>query len=229
MRTHGEQSPGQAPGENAAAERMVRLQVEGRDVRDRRVLDALRRVPRHLFVPAGNRAAAYDDHPVAIGHGQTISQPYIVAFMTELLELRGTERVLEVGTGSGYQTAVLCELASAVFSVERIPELAERARSTLARLGYANVSMRIGDGSVGWPQEAPFDRILVTAASPAVPAALRDQLADNGLIVLPVGDLRGAQELVVARRTGATIALRTSIGCRFVPLVGLGGFPETGR
>jgi protein-L-isoaspartate(D-aspartate) O-methyltransferase len=204
---------------------MVRMQVESRDVRDRRVLDAMRRVPRHLFIPSASLSAAYDDHPVAIGHGQTISQPYIVAFMTELLELRGPERVLEIGMGSGYQTAILCELAASVYSVERIPPLAERARAVLAGQGYPNVSIRIGDGSVGWPEEAPFDRILVAAASPEVPAALRDQLADNGLIVVPVGAIQGAQDLVVARRTGSTISLRTSIGCRFVPLLGRHGWP----
>jgi protein-L-isoaspartate(D-aspartate) O-methyltransferase len=208
---------------------MVRTQVESRDVRDPRVLDAMRRVPRHLFVPSASLYAAYEDHPVAIGHGQTISQPYIVAFMTELLELRGPERVLEIGTGSGYQAAILCELAAAVYSVERIPQLAERARAALAQRGYSNVSVRLGDGSMGWPEEAPFDRILVAAASPEVPSALREQLADNGLIVVPVGDLRGAQDLVIARRTGSTISLRTSIGCRFVPLLGRGAFPEPGR
>jgi len=220
----------QTPGEsNEAAERMVRLQIESRDVRDRRVLDAMRRVPRHEFVPSGGRASAYEDRPVAIGHGQTISQPYIVAFMTELLELRGGERVLEIGTGSGYQTAILCELCGEVYSIERIPPLAERARETLADLGYLNVWIRLGDGSEGWPEHAPFDRILVTAAAPAVPPALRTQLADNGLLVLPVGDLRGSQELVVARRIGGIFSVRTSIGCRFVPLLGRGGFPESGR
>jgi protein-L-isoaspartate(D-aspartate) O-methyltransferase len=218
------------PGDlNPAADRMVRLQVETRDVRDRRVLAAMRRVPRHLFVPAGSRGAAYEDHPVAIGHGQTISQPFIVAFMTELLELRGTERVLEVGTGSGYQAAILAELCEAVFSVERIPELAELARVTLRDLGYRNVSVRTGDGSEGWPEEAPFDRILVTAAAPELPGALRDQVGDNGLIVLPVGDIRGTQEIVIARKVGSSISIRESIGCRFVPLLGAGGFPDPGR
>ena len=208
---------------------MVSLQVEARDVRDQRVLAALRAVPRHLFVPPGGRSAAYDDHPIAIGHGQTISQPYIVAFMTEALELRGGERVLEIGTGSGYQTAILAELCAEVFSVERIPELADRARAVLAAEGYANVTVRTGDGSEGWSEKAPFDGIIVTAAAPEVPAALRDQLADNGLLVLPVGDIRGSQELVVVRRVGSSTSTRASIGCRFVPLLGRGGFPETGR
>ena len=219
-----------SPGEqNQAADRMVRLQVELRDVRDRRVLSALRRVPRHLFVPPGSRAAAYEDHPISIGHGQTISQPYIVAFMTEALQLRGSERVLEIGTGSGYQTAILAELCAEVFSVERIPELADRARGVLAELGYDNVSVRTGDGSEGWPEKAPYDAIIVTAAAPEVPAALRDQMADNGLLVVPVGDIRGTQELVIARRIGASYSIHASIGCRFVPLLGRGGFPESGR
>ncbi len=208
---------------------MVRLQVESRDVRDPRVLAALRHVPRHLFVPAGSRSAAYEDHPVTIGHGQTISQPYIVAFMTELLELRGNERVLEIGTGSGYQTAILAELCASVFSMERIPELAERAHEALRGLGYGNVQVRTGDGSAGWPEKAPFDRILVTAAAPEVPAALADQVGDNGLIVLPVGDMRGTQELVIARKVGAHLSMRVSIGCRFVPLLGSGGFRDAGR
>jgi protein-L-isoaspartate(D-aspartate) O-methyltransferase len=208
---------------------MVRLQVETRDVRDQRVLAALRAVPRHLFVPAGSRSAAYDDHPIGIGHGQTISQPYIVAFMTEALELRGGERVLEIGTGSGYQTAVLAELCAEVFSVERIPELADRARAVLAAEGYANVTVRTGDGSEGWPEKAPFNGIIVTAAAPEVPPALGQQLADNGLLVLPVGDIRGSQELVVVRRIGSSTSARASIGCRFVPLLGRGGFPEPGR
>jgi protein-L-isoaspartate(D-aspartate) O-methyltransferase len=214
---------------NEPAERMVRLQIESRQVLDRRVVDAMRRVPRHLFVPSGGRASAYEDRPVAIGHGQTISQPYIVAFMTELLELRGAERVLEVGTGSGYQTAILSELSAEVYSVERIGALAERARATLVDLGCRNVRIRLGDGSLGWPEEAPFDRILVTAAAPSIPPALRDQLADNGVLVVPVGDLKGTQELVVARKTGATVSVRESIGCRFVPLLGRGGFPDSGQ
>jgi len=208
---------------------MVRLQVESRDVRDVRVLAALRRVPRHLFLPAASRGAAYEDHPVAIGHGQTISQPYIVALMTELLELRGNERVLEIGTGSGYQTAILAELCATVFSMERIPELAERAREALRDLGYGNVLVRTGDGSEGWPEKAPFDRVLVTAAAPEIPAALLEQIGDNGVIVLPVGDLRGTQELVIARKIGSRVSIRGSIGCRFVPLLGSGGFPDPGR
>jgi protein-L-isoaspartate(D-aspartate) O-methyltransferase len=212
--------------ENPAAQRMVRLQIENRDIRDPRVLDAMRWVPRHLFVPVGSRATAYEDHPVSIGHRQTISQPYMVAFMTDALELRGGEKVLEIGTGSGYQTAILAELSREVYSVERIPELAEAARQVLESLGYRNVNLRTGDGCEGWPESAPFDRILVAAAAPDVPESLRSQLADNGVMVIPVGDWRRTQEIVVARRTGAVIAIEHSIGCRFVPLIGRGGFPE---
>ena len=211
-----------------AAERMVKLQIEQRDIRDQRLLEAMRRVPRHLFAPRAERNSAYEDHPVSIGRRQTMSQPYMVAVMTQALELRGPERVLEVGTGSGYQAAVLAELCSAVFSVERIPQLAESARLTLAELGFANVQVRAGDGSEGWPEEAPFDRIIVTAAAPTVPEALCRQLADNGILVLPVGPMEQAQELVIARRTGSAMSYERAIGCRFVPLIGRWGFTETG-
>jgi protein-L-isoaspartate(D-aspartate) O-methyltransferase len=216
------------PGEpNRAAERMVRLQIENRDIHDSSVLEAMRRVPRHLFVSPGSRGSAYEDHPLPIGHGQTISQPYMVAFMTQALRLRGPERVLEVGTGSGYQAAVLAELAAEVFSLERIPELAAAAEKTLASLGYGNIHLGTADGSLGWPEHAPYDRILVAAAAPRVPQALCAQLADNGIMVIPVGDWRRAQQIVVARRTGGHLSMEQSIGCRFVPLVGLGGFDGT--
>ena len=214
---------------NPAAERMVHLQLEQRDITDQRVRAAMRAVPRHLFVPPGSRSSAYDDHPVSIGRGQTISQPYMVALMTQALELRGRERVLEIGTGSGYQTAVLAELCAAVWSVERIPELAERAARILAELGDDNVALRTADGSAGWPEEAPFDRIVVTAAAPSVPAPLVSQLADNGVLVLPVGDWRRAQELVIVRRTAGAVSVERSVGCRFVPLIGSAGFPDTDR
>jgi protein-L-isoaspartate(D-aspartate) O-methyltransferase len=211
---------------NEAAERMVKLQIENRDIRDARVLDAMRKLPRHLFVPSGSRALAYADHPVPIGQRQTISQPYMVAFMTQALELRGGERVLEIGTGSGYQTAVLAELCRAVFTIERIPELAAAAGSSLAALGYQNVTRCVGDGSQGWPENAPFDAILVAAAAPSIPPALLNQLADNGIMVIPVGDWRRSQEIMVARRAGGSVSVERSIGCRFVPLIGAGGFPE---
>jgi len=212
----------------ASAERMVRLQLRTRDIVDDRVLDAMSRVPRESFVPTGSRAKAYDDSPLPIGHRQTISQPYMVAFMTQALALRGPERVLEVGTGSGYQTAVLAELCRQVFSVERIPELAATALRAVADLGYCNVTIRVGDGSAGWPEEAPFDRILVGAAAPAVPPVLGDQLADNGILVVPVGDWRGTQVVVLVRRTGRVLSVEQTIGCRFVPLIGTGGFPPAG-
>jgi protein-L-isoaspartate(D-aspartate) O-methyltransferase len=214
---------------NEAAQRMVRLQMESRGIGDARVLDAMRRVPRHLFVPPGSRSIAYEDRPVSIGHKQTISQPYMVAFMTQELELRGTERVLEIGTGSGYQTAILAELCPEVYSVERIPELAAAAEKTLLSLGYQRVHVRTGDGGEGWPAYAPYDRILVTAAAPSIPQALRSQMADNAVMVIPVGDWRRNQEIIVARRIGGTFTVDRSIGCRFVPLVGQGGFPEEGE
>ena len=201
------------------AERMVHFQLELRGIREAGVLEAMRRVPRERFVPAGRRADAWGDWPVPIGHGQTISQPYMVAVMTEALALRGRERVLEVGTGSGYQAAVLGELAAQVYTVERIPELAQAARSTLEELGYRNVTVVAGDGSQGLPQMAPFDAILVAAAAGEVPALLREQLADNGTMVIPVGPRGDIQVLVTVRRTGGSFAVVEGIGCRFVPLV----------
>ncbi len=214
---------------NPDAERMVRLQIQNRDITDARLLEAMRTVPRHAFVPPGSRVSAYGDYPVPIGHGQTISQPYMVAFMTQLLCLRGREKVLEVGTGSGYQTAVLAALAAHVCTVERIPELAAAAEKTLRELGVTNVSFRTGDGGDGWAEEAPFDCVIITAAAPAVPAALRAQLADNGVMVLPVGDWRRSQTIVTVRRTGGSFISQESIGCRFVPLIGQGGFPDAGH
>jgi len=203
---------------------MVRTQIAARGVRDPRVLEAMRRVPRDRFVPASHRADAWADRPVPIGHGQTISQPYMVALMSEALGLRGSERVLEVGTGSGYQAAVLGELAAEVFSVERIAELGERAARTLAELGCVNVIVLIGDGCAGLPAHAPFDAILVAAAAPDVPAALRDQLADGGILVVPVGESAAVQVLTTVRRTGSRFALEEGTGCRFVPLIGKGAF-----
>jgi protein-L-isoaspartate(D-aspartate) O-methyltransferase len=203
---------------------MVKLQIEARGIFDRRVRDVMGQVPRHRFLPPGNERDAYADFPLAIGHGQTISQPYMVAVMTEALDLTGRERALEIGTGSGYQTAVLAELCSEVYSIERIPELLAAARRTLGDLGYANIRLLEGDGSKGFPQEAPFDRILVTAAAPEVPRILTSQLADNGIMVVPVGDYRFSQILVIVRKIGGRIERRESIGCRFVPLIGEGGF-----
>lgn len=215
-------------GPNPAAERMVRLQLEKRDIRDARLLAVMRVIPRHRFCPGADAVAAYEDHPVPIGHRQTMSQPYMVAFMTEALELRGFERVLEVGTGSGYQTAVLAELCQEVCTVERIGPLAAAAERTFRDLGIANVWVRAGDGSEGWLERAPFDRIIVTAAAPTVPSALCAQLADNGVMVIPVGSLSRGQEIVIARRIAGTITLQKSIGCRFVPLIGRFAFADEG-
>jgi protein-L-isoaspartate(D-aspartate) O-methyltransferase len=200
---------------------MVDEQLLSRDIRDSRVLEVMGRVERHLFVPPGQRGNAYGDYPVPIGSDQTLSQPYIVALMTEALELRGDERVLEVGSGSGYQTAILAELAREVFTVEVLPELSERARETLARLGYRNVFFRVGDGREGWPEEAPFDGILVAAAPISVPPKLREQLSESGRLVLPVGS-SWEQELELHRRdprepTGFRVERLGAV--RFVPLI----------
>jgi protein-L-isoaspartate(D-aspartate) O-methyltransferase len=195
---------------------MVRTQIESRDVRDPAVLTAMRKVPRHLFVPANLQDEAYADGPLPIGHGQTISQPYIVAYMSELLDVSRAHKVLEIGTGSGYQAAVLGELAGRVFTIEIVPELGERARDLLQRLGYANVHVRVGDGYGGWPEEAPFDRIMVTAAPDHVPQPLVDQLALGGRLVLPVGTWH--QEIVVITKTREGVTERSTIGVRFVPL-----------
>jgi protein-L-isoaspartate(D-aspartate) O-methyltransferase len=203
---------------------MVRFQIASRDITDPRVLEAMRRVPRDRFVPGSSRAHAYGDYPISIGHGQTISQPYIVAFMTQALRLRSDARVLEVGTGSGYQAAVLAEICGEVYTVERIPELAASARVTLRELGYGNVFVLTGDGCEGWPEHAPYDGILVAAAASSIPQALREQLADGGRMVIPIGDWRATQVLVTALRAGKAITTEESIGCRFVPLLGKSAF-----
>jgi protein-L-isoaspartate(D-aspartate) O-methyltransferase len=196
-----------------------------RDVSDRRVLDAIRRVPREIFVPEEARTAAYENRPLPIGHGQTISQPLIVALMTEALQLTGKESVLEVGTGSGYQAAVLSLLAKRVITVERIPALAERARRVLADSGYSNVDVHVAGAKAGRPESGPYDAIIVTAASPEVPPELLKQLATGGRLVIPVGS-RTLQELVRIEKTSVG-AQRHNLGpCRFVPLVGSSGWPE---
>ncbi len=204
---------------------MVEKQIKRRGVRDPRVLDALRRVPRHEFVPPNRQKQAYDDHPLPIGEGQTISQPYMVAAMTELLELSPESRVLEVGTGSGYQAAVLAELAGRVFTIERDARLAARARSALTAAGYENLSYRVCDGTRGWPEEAPFDGIVITAAAPEVPPSLLDQLGDPGVLVAPVGSA-GSQDLVSVRRSGGRDERTVHFRCAFVPLLGVEGFPD---
>ena len=202
---------------NAARQRMIAEQLRARDVRDERVLEAIGRVERHLFIPEGARSGAYEDHPVPIGHGQTISQPYIVGFMTQALDVAPSHRVLEIGTGCGYQTAVLAELARDVYSIEVVPELAERGRATLNGLGYTNVHLRTGDGYDGWPEDAPFDRILGAAAPRDIPPVLVDQLADDGILVLPVGDWH--QEIKVIQKRGGRVQSRDVLPVRFVPMV----------
>lgn len=199
--------------------RMVDEQLARRGIRDERLLAAMRRVPRHHFVEEVFRERAYGDHPLPIGQEQTISQPYIVALMTSLLELTGREKVLEVGTGSGYQTAVLAELARRVCSIERIPALAARARAALEALGYASVWVRVGNGTLGWPDEAPFDRILVAAAGPSVPPPLFEQLAPGGRMVLPLGDQTG-QTLTLVESVSGRMRTQPCGECHFVPLVG---------
>jgi protein-L-isoaspartate(D-aspartate) O-methyltransferase len=201
-----------------ARERMVAEQIEARGVRDPPTLAALRKVPRHLFVPPSMLAHAYADHPLPIGHDQTISQPYIVAFMTEALGLKGGETVLEVGTGSGYQAAVLAEIAARVYTIEIVEPLADEARGRLRRLGVTNVEVRAGDGYQGWPEAAPFAGILVTAAAPRIPEPLKAQLQDGGRLVIPVGDLE--QELIVLTRRGSDYEERRVLPVRFVPMTG---------
>jgi protein-L-isoaspartate(D-aspartate) O-methyltransferase len=202
---------------DALRKAMVASQIAARGVRDPRVLQAMGSVPRHVFVPEDLRGGAYDDEPLPIGHGQTISQPFIVAYMTEALALRPEDRVLEIGTGSGYQTAVLAEIVREVWTVEVVAALAERARETLGALGYANVLYRVGDGSAGWAAGAPFDAIIVTAAPETVPAGLRAQLRDGGRMIVPIG--RFGQDLILVRRTGETFDEERLLAVRFVPLI----------
>jgi len=202
---------------------MVEHQLRRRGIADERVLEAMGRVPRELFVPEGVRELAYEDGALPIGFGQTISQPYIVGTICALLVLRGDERVLDVGTGSGYQAAVLAELAAEVTTIERVPELYEWARAALALAGHERVDVRLGDGSLGVPERAPFDAIAIAAAAPTVPLELYEQLADGGRLVLPRGS-RWGQDLVQVVKTPEGPVERASVPCRFVPLVGAGGF-----
>lgn len=198
---------------------MVERDLVGRGIVDERVLEAMRTVPRHRFVDPDDAAGAYGDHPIPIGHGQTISQPYIVALTAELARVRPTDRVLDVGTGSGYAAAVLALLAAEVWSIEVVPELAARADRTLTELGYGNVHVRTGDGWAGLPDEAPFDAITVAAAADEVPTALTDQLADGGRLVIPVGPVHGTQRLLRIERRRDRIMTEHIIDVRFVPLV----------
>ena len=198
-------------------ERMVEVQIEARGVKDKKVLSAMRKVPRHLFVPENMRPYAYQDEPLLIGEGQTISQPYIVAYMSEALRLTGNEVVLEVGTGSGYQAAILAEVAKEVFSVELVETLSLRAQEVLRELGYENIHFRIGDGTLGWKEHAPYDAIMVTAAPAQVPRALQEQLKIGGRMVIPVGS--AFQELVLVTRERKKFKKRKLLPVRFVPLI----------
>ena len=199
-------------------ERMVAEQIVERNITDRQVLEALREVPRHRFVPEAVRGQAYEDHPLAIGYGQTISQPFIVALMTHLLELDGDERVLEIGTGSGYHSAVLSRIAREVYTIEIVEPLGRQAQSTLASLGYDNVQVRLGDGYGGWPEKQPFDAIILTAAPPHIPQPLIDQLKVGGKMVVPVGDF--LQDLLVITKTPDGQERRKVAPVRFVPMTG---------
>jgi protein-L-isoaspartate(D-aspartate) O-methyltransferase len=211
---------------NFAQERefMVTAQLACRDITDQKVLEVMGRVPREKFVPAELLDEAYADHPLSIGYGQTISQPYMVALMTQSLGLTGQEKVLEVGTGSGYQTAILAEVARVIYTVERVKELTERAKITLSELGYKNIRFLVGDGTLGWKEEAPFDRIMVTAGAPKVPPCLFAQLAEGGKMVVPVGAEFGQDLLIVEKREGKA---KEKIVCRcvFVKLLGEEGWP----
>jgi len=199
--------------------RMVTEQLLSRGISDKAVLDVFSKVERDRFIPEELKVSAYADYPVPIGEGQTISQPFIVALMTESLGLRGTERVLEIGSGSGYQTAVLAELAGEVYSIERFDGLGGRAKRVLDELGYKNIKIKIGDGTLGWPQEAPFDRIIVTAASPKIPPPLFDQLKEGGRLILPLGE-SFSQVLTLVGKVDGKLNSKDICGCVFVPLVG---------
>jgi len=203
--------------------RMVDDQLRSRGISDERVLQAMRKVPRHRFLPPDRIGSAYADGPVPIGEGQTVSQPYIVGVMTQYLELKGGERVLEIGTGSAYQSAILMELAKKLYTIERIPELAERAKKKLLELGYHQFDIKVADGTKGWPEEAPFDGIIVTAGAPEVPITLVNQLSDGGRLVIPVGS-RFSQKLCTCVNTSGTCTKREDIMCVFVPLIGEHGW-----
>lgn len=222
---HSEASKRPRDQYEVARRRMVSEQLITGGISDVRVLDAMGKIPRHLFVGTGMESQAYLDRPLHIGFGQTISQPLIVAMMTEMLRLNGQERVLEIGTGSGYQSAVLAELAKEVFTMERIQELSVRARKVLYKLQYANIKLKIGDGTLGWKEESPFDRIIVTAGAPVVPETLVGQLASGGRLVIPVGG-EAVQQLEVIDKADSGINKRTMSACRFVKLVGKEGWRE---
>jgi len=214
-----------APETRRQRRRMVARQLAGRGIRDCRVLAAMAWVPREWFLPPHLASAAYEDAPLPIGSGQTISQPLIVALMTEALAPRRRDRVLEIGTGSGYQTAILARLAGRVYTIERLPDLLVEAEERFRRLGLSNIETRLGDGAAGWPEHAPFQGIIVTAAAPSVPTPLTEQLAPGGRLVIPIGDL-ASQELVILQRGPAGLVERRAGGVRFVPLISRLAFTE---
>ncbi len=204
---------------------MVRTQLIPRGIKDKRVLKAMEKIPRHLFVDESIRYKAYDDMALPIGEGQTISQPYMVAIMTELLELKGDEKVLEIGTGSGYQAAILAELSRCVFTVERVSTLTEMAEKILHSLGYTNIYFKVGNGTLGWPEEAPFDRVIITAGTPKVPKPIKEQLSEEGIIVAPVGELF-SQQLIKIKKSIGTLSEEYHTPCVFVPLIGKYGWEK---
>jgi protein-L-isoaspartate(D-aspartate) O-methyltransferase len=206
-------------------EKMIEEQLVARQIRDARVLEAMRKVPRHLFVPDEIKAHAYEDRPLPIGQDQTISQPYMVALMVQALELTGSEKVLEIGTGSGYETAILAELCSEVFSIERLAELADQAQALLRALGYRNVRIKVGDGTLGWEEYAPYDAIVISASSPQIPRPLLEQLEPGGAFVVPIGEEQ-LQSLVRLRKTNEGIREEYLGECRFVKLKGAFGWEE---
>jgi len=208
-----------------ARERMVNNQLVSRGIKDKGVLRAMRKIQRHLFVEEALIAEAYNDHPLPIGHKQTISQPYIVALMTEALELTGKEKTLELGTGSGYQTAILAELSEKVYTIERIRPLMEQARSLLNELGYINILFKFYDGTLGWEEYAPFDAIMITAGAPKIPEPLLNQLSDGGRMIIPIGD-RFSQDLIKVTKVKGDFKEENLGGCRFVDLIGAHGWKE---
>lgn len=204
---------------NELREIMVKTQLIPRGIKDKRVLGAMKSVPRHLFVDKSMQHRAYDDMALSIGEGQTISQPYMVAIMSELLELKGDEKVLEVGTGSGYQAAILAEIAKEIFTIERVESLSKQAKEKFKSLGYKNIHVKVGDGTSGWQEEAPFNRIIITAGTPKIPEPLINQLSDEGIIIAPVGD-RFSQQLIKLKKSQRQFSESYHTPCVFVPLIG---------
>lgn len=206
-------------------ENMVNSQIKARGINDEKILQSMRKIPRHLFVPEQQRTYSYEDFPLPIGEGQTISQPHIVALMTEMLQLQENNKVLEIGTGSGYQTAILSKIAKEVYTVEKIEHLGLKAEKLFEELGYKNIKVKIGDGTEGWNEYAPYDGIIVTAGSPQIPKPLIEQLSENGRIVIPIGDAF-SQDLIVAQKIKGKLIKKIVCGCVFVPLIGRHGWEK---